>query len=163
MACFLLMGGNVSKTRALGSWTAPPTATGRGAWTGNSDNPCSCPRNSYAWMVISTQRSELLSGQGIQGLPSEGSAGMCCCLTRLFLMGCTLDTSPGRLQSEMRSVTEVSSDGKLFQKIKKQVGNRAAKQTAQETIALQIGFLISHSHARSPVLCPRDAHGFPPA
>lgn len=46
--------------------------SGRGAGTGKSDNPCSCPRNSYAWMVISIQRSELLSGHGIKGLPSAG-------------------------------------------------------------------------------------------
>lgn len=70
------------------------------------------------------------------------------------------DASPGGLWGEMRSAAEVSSDGKLFRKIKEQVGNRAAKQTVQETIALQIGFQISPSDARSTVLRPSDAHGF---
>lgn len=62
-------------------------------------------------MVISIQRFELLLGHQIKGT----SHGM------------WLDVSPGGLRGEMRRAVEVSSDGKLFQEIKEQVGNRAAK------------------------------------
>lgn len=76
-------------------------------------------------MVISIQRSELLSGHGIQGLPSEGKC-------RDVLLSDTAVSDgmhAGHIsrRAEMQSTAEVSSVGKLFQEIKKQVGNRAAK------------------------------------
>lgn len=87
-AHFLLMGGNFSKTRAPGELvhtTRSYRRSKRGVWTGNSNNTRSCPRNSPARMVISIQRSELLSGHRIKGIsPARSSTGTCRCLPRPF-------------------------------------------------------------------------------
>lgn len=104
-ACFLLMGGNFSKTRALGSWTAPPTATGsREEQLGLETVTIHAPvpgTAMHGWLFPSTGPS-CSPGMGLKGSPLQGGAGVCCCLTRLFLMGCMLDTSPGGLRGEMR-------------------------------------------------------------
>lgn len=109
--------------------------------------------NSQAGMAISSHRSKLLSRKGTEGfLPQCAARGQAGAGSRS-----RWDARWTRPWGGMRSAAEVSSNGKLFREIKKQVGNRAAKQTVQETIALLIGF-------QTPPLLPRrcQEYGFGP-
>lgn len=98
------MGGNFSKTRTLGSWTAPPTATGSREEELGLETVTTLLLSQEQLCMDGYFHPEVRAalGRGFKGSLLKGSAGMCCCLTRLFPMGCMLDTSPGRLWSEMR-------------------------------------------------------------
>lgn len=75
-------------------------------------------------MVISIHRSELLSRHGAQGLPSAGR----CRGVLLSDKAVSDGMHAGHISRRaLGRDAEVSSDGKLFQEIKKQVGNQAAK------------------------------------